>query len=74
MLGRSLLHDPTAPFLGYSPSTGQSIWSATAPTGAGSDTVTLTNGVQVSTLQPAGNYSAHLNFSVIPSYTGTASC
>ncbi len=62
------------PFVGYSTSSAQSIWYAGAPTGTGSDTVTLTNAVRVSILQPAGAYTGHINYSVIPSYTGASSC
>jgi hypothetical protein len=45
-----------------------------APTGTGSDTVTLTNGILASILQPAGDYTGRINYSVIPSYSGTAAC
>ena len=62
------------PFVGYSTPVAQSIWYADAPTGTGSDTVTLTDGIQASILQPAGDYTGHVNYSVVPSYTGTATC
>ena len=45
------------PFVGYSTPVAQSIWYADAPTGTGSDTVTLTDGIQASILQPAGDYT-----------------
>jgi hypothetical protein len=36
--------------------------------------VTLTNGILASILQPAGDYTGRINYSVIPSYSGTAAC
>ncbi|WP_298228637.1 hypothetical protein [Gryllotalpicola sp.] len=62
------------PYVGYSTSSVTSIWNATNGTGAGSDTVTLTDAVQVTTTQPAGIYTGTILYLVEPAFTGSSSC
>lgn len=55
----------TKPYVGYR-STARSLWTATAGTGPGSDTVTITEGIKVSATQPAGTYTATIAYTVDP--------
>ena len=50
------------------------MWAANGPTGSGTDTVSLTNYVQVSTTQPAGTYTGTLSFDVQPRYSTGSGC
>jgi hypothetical protein len=62
------------PYVGFNTSSAQSIWYATASTGTNTDTVTLNVAVMVSNLKQPGDYTGNINFSVIPQFTGTATC
>jgi hypothetical protein len=62
------------PYVGYNTSALQSLWNATASTGSGTDTVTLTNGIQVTASQDAGVYAGTIGYVVQPAYTGTSGC
>lgn len=62
------------PYVGFNTSVAQSIWYATASTGTNTDTVTLNVAVMISYLKQPGDYTGNINFSVIPQFTGTATC
>jgi hypothetical protein len=62
-----------SPYVGYSTSV-QSVWNATASTGAGTDKVTITNAAQVSITQPAGLYTGTISYAVVPATSSPSSC
>lgn len=62
---------PTAD-VGYAPAPGASLWFAAA--GSGTDTITLRNAVAVSAIQPAGEYTGTIRYTIEPHYTGSAVC
>jgi len=55
----------TKPYVGYQ-RTAKSLWAATASTGSGADRATVTNGVKVGAMQPAGTYTAAIAYTVDP--------
>ncbi len=64
-----------APFVGYSTTaTSPSLWAATAGTGSGTDTLTLTNAIRVSVTQAAGVYTGTIVYTVQPMYVGNSAC
>ncbi len=61
------------PYVGYA-TTPVSLWNATAPTGSGTDTVTLTNGIDVPLTQAAGTYTSTIAYTVTPATTASSTC
>ncbi len=60
-------------YVGYG-TTPASIWNATASTGGGTDTVTVTDGIEVTSVQAAGTYTSTIAYTVNPASTTSSTC